>query len=405
MRQALLGFIRLPQGNRVRVSKAFDANGGATFSLGYKYNANDKLIRITYPSGRIVNFLRDAAGRVASVDTNHNGVSATLASNVTLAGFGPLTGFHYGAASSSLPAFSRPVDLSYRPTGLTHTNIVNRQYSYMDGGVAGNNITGITDLITAGKSQTLSYDRLDRLVSATSSGAYGSLVYSPTATPYDGIGNRTTVTTNGVSQTYAYEPEKNRLTSIGNGGPAYSNDPYVGNAVARQLPGGPLQEFGHSPANRFTSITSNGERLATYGYAYDGHRGKKAIGGKTIRYMYGVDDVLLAEIDGSGMVLQEYAYLDGLPIALLVPETGSASTDSDGDGIPDSWELSHGLDPNSTADAAVDSDADGLTNLQEFQRSTDPHNDDTDGDTVLDGQDPAPTSPSWIVPLDTLQRG
>jgi len=57
--------------------------------------------------------------------------------------------------------------------------------------------------------------------------------------------------------------------------------------------------------------------------------------------------------------------------------------DSDGDGLPDWWEMLHfgGLD----WDGAGDLDGDGLTNLQEFQLGTDPANADTDGDGMQDG--------------------
>jgi uncharacterized protein (TIGR02597 family) len=52
--------------------------------------------------------------------------------------------------------------------------------------------------------------------------------------------------------------------------------------------------------------------------------------------------------------------------------TIGASTDSDGDGIPDDFETAFGLNPNSTADASLDLDGDGFTNLQEFIAGTDP---------------------------------
>jgi hypothetical protein len=48
--------------------------------------------------------------------------------------------------------------------------------------------------------------------------------------------------------------------------------------------------------------------------------------------------------------------------------------DADGDGIPNGWEQSHGLDPLNAADANADPDGDGFTNLQEFQAGTDPTN-------------------------------
>jgi hypothetical protein len=49
-------------------------------------------------------------------------------------------------------------------------------------------------------------------------------------------------------------------------------------------------------------------------------------------------------------------------------------TDTDGDGMPDAWELAHGLNPNDLTDAARDDDGDGFSNLQEFLAGTDPAN-------------------------------
>lgn len=46
--------------------------------------------------------------------------------------------------------------------------------------------------------------------------------------------------------------------------------------------------------------------------------------------------------------------------------------DSDGDGIPDSWERKYGLNPLDPEDAHHDLDGDGFTNLEEFQAGTDP---------------------------------
>jgi len=50
----------------------------------------------------------------------------------------------------------------------------------------------------------------------------------------------------------------------------------------------------------------------------------------------------------------------------------ASNVDSDGDGIPDNWEVTYGLNPNSAADANQDADGDGFTNLREFQLGTNP---------------------------------
>jgi hypothetical protein len=61
--------------------------------------------------------------------------------------------------------------------------------------------------------------------------------------------------------------------------------------------------------------------------------------------------------------------------------------DSDDDGLPDGWEVSWGLNPLSSGanEAELDPDEDGLVNLQEWEAKTDPSRSDTDGDSLPDG--------------------
>ncbi len=79
---------------------------------------------------------------------------------------------------------------------------------------------------------------------------------------------------------------------------------------------------------------------------------------------------------------------------------GDYSDDADGDGIDDSLEAWYGFD-----DPQGDLDGDGLTNYEELKEDPYSHPDmvDSDGDGVLDPNDPAPLDPT--VPGDSSDSG
>lgn len=51
---------------------------------------------------------------------------------------------------------------------------------------------------------------------------------------------------------------------------------------------------------------------------------------------------------------------------------GEPYEDTDGDGMPDAWELAHGLDPRDPKDAARDLNGDGYSNIEDFINGLDP---------------------------------
>jgi len=95
---------------------------------------------------------------------------------------------------------------------------------------------------------------------------------------------------------------------------------------------------------------------------------------------------------------QEPAFLDELSLGAQNP----LFADSSGDGIPDAWLISYGLNPHESQ-RDQDPDNDGLTNLQEFLLGTDPTNPDTDGDGISDSMELS----LGLDPLhpDTLELG
>jgi len=50
----------------------------------------------------------------------------------------------------------------------------------------------------------------------------------------------------------------------------------------------------------------------------------------------------------------------------------TSTVDTDGDGLPNWWEIANGLDPN-TSNAGGDPDGDGSSNLLEYQNHTNPN--------------------------------
>ncbi|MBX3358880.1 MAG: hypothetical protein KF745_10675 [Phycisphaeraceae bacterium] len=94
---------------------------------------------------------------------------------------------------------------------------------------------------------------------------------------------------------------------------------------------------------------------------------------------------------------------DGLTDAeeMFIYRTNPSIADTDGDSVPDGWEVSYGFNPLDPTDGSADLDGDGLGNAQEFGLGTDPTQRDTDGDGADDGVEISQHSD----PLDVADGG
>jgi len=252
---------------------------GNTYATGYTYDPAGNILTETYPSGRIVTYTRDSLGRISGITTKQNsGASAvTVASSPSYQPFGPLSGLTFGNGVVLSQAF----DQDYQLTGINAANgattIQNLTNSFDPSG----NITSITDNMTSARSQTVTYDNLNRL--KTAGGIYGAQTYA-----YDGVGNRSSLAVGSTTSSYSYSSNANQIASITN--------------PATPLPAGTT---GTSLYNAFRQRVQKMVIAATTQFTYDeaGH--------------------LLEEANGSGAVQKEYIWLDDMPVA-MVDSTGSS---------------------------------------------------------------------------------
>ncbi|HTT40226.1 MAG TPA: DUF6531 domain-containing protein, partial [Burkholderiales bacterium] len=86
---------------------------GASYTLSYSYDSSGRLSRITYPSGRTLNYGLDALGRIRQIDTSYRGTSQSVVSNVAYQPFGAVVRFSFGNAQG----YGRSYDLDGRVTG------------------------------------------------------------------------------------------------------------------------------------------------------------------------------------------------------------------------------------------------------------------------------------------------
>lgn len=284
-------------------------NGGAVFTTTYDYDLADNVTNIVYPSGHVISYARDSMGRISSVlyQPSVSGTTTTLASSVSYAPFGPLTGLVYGNGLARTNVY----DKDYRVTGIatvgSSTQVQNLAYGYNPV----NNIIAITDNLAAGNNQTFAYDSDYRLTQAV--GNYGLETYA-----YDADGNRVAHVVSGIAETFNYVTNANLLISTVKSGVIRSFSYTAnGNMSGDDRASSTNLAFGYGNRNRYNTLTAGSTTLATYSYNALGERLTKTVGSTTTVYHYDQNHRLIAESLSNGTLIREYVWLNDMPLAQI----------------------------------------------------------------------------------------
>jgi RHS repeat-associated protein len=287
------------------VRKVQSVTGGPNLSLGSTYNGANRMIAMTYPSGAIVTYLRNAKGQITGIDAKPTAAAAqvSLISNATYLPFGPLNTLTFGNSRVLTKAYDQNYDIDKvsdnSPTGLSQDSTVNLM----------GNITAITERTTATANTTrqFAYDNLDRLLSLKN-GATNIQSFT-----YDATGNRlnktlgTTVTTNTIAAT------SHRLTQDGATARTYDAN---GNTTTIGVKG-----YVYDDRNRLRDYKNSGSTVTrTYRYNGKGERVSKVVSATSTSNRYFFYDEaghLLGEYLPNGTRVQEYVWLDDQLIAVL----------------------------------------------------------------------------------------
>ena len=274
----------------------------AAANLIYTYDIADRIVRMTYPSGRIVNYVRDGKGRVTKVTTkaDANSPVVVLASVLTYEPYGVLKSLTYGNGLKLVQDWGTDARLASKSVKRTNGAVVwGASYAYDND----DNIASVTDLTDTTRRVNYAYDDASRLVRAA--GTYGAVQQYDYA--FDANGNRTRYETRAVvgsaspttATDYVLSVGTNRLASIS--GAAARNFAYDGRGnLSTEMRGSVTAVATYDAHGRLTGYARDGE--ATQSNVYNGLEDRVQVtrtttaGSDARQYLY----------DGEGRLLGDY---------------------------------------------------------------------------------------------------
>jgi RHS repeat-associated protein len=317
-------------------SYSFDALGriaseqrtiaGIQKSLSYVYYLDNSVNALTYPSGAVVTYTADAAGRVLSAVDNGNNVQ--YVTNAIYGADNSLTGFvsgYSGSFSGISNNFSynnrlQPVTIS--ATAPNNQTVFSLGYDFHFGNGDNGNVYAITNNRDSSRSQTFTYDALNRLTSAQNAGTdctkttvNNKTEYWGNSYGYDPWGNLTkkTPTKCSAESLNEYADWNNRLHTYSGTDNWYDA---AGNMTHDATTG---LSYTFDAENRIT-----GAGGYTYIYDAEGNRVEKSNGSAGTIY-WSMLPGIMGESDLSGNLQSEYVFFAGERVARKDLPSGAVS--------------------------------------------------------------------------------
>jgi RHS repeat-associated protein len=304
-------------GNVVR--KTQSVTGGSSLQVGSTYSGSGHLTAMTYPSGAIVTYLRNANGQINRIDVKPTATAnqVTLVSNVNYMPFGPRQAITFGNGRLMQMAYDLDYGIDAQNDGVP-----------LDGLYENYTLNAVGELTTVTEStnvtRNFTYDGLSRLTAVKK--VDGSIAESYT---YDASGDRLSKTVENpnspgiyttTSNTYA--PGSHMLTKVGSQIRSYDaagNTKSFGTATTTTL------AFAYNERNRLAEV-SQGVPIRQHLYNGKGERVAKwfpQATGNNLQFVYDEAGHLLGEYNSSGFRVAEYVWMDDTLVGVLRNHDGT----------------------------------------------------------------------------------
>lgn len=312
----IIGYQYDARGNLVEQIRSIDVAGSAKYDdLKYAYDNANQLKRVDYPSSIAVEYQRNAAGQISSIDVSIGTQAPTaFATGITYLPFGPLKNLTWANGVTLLRSYDQDYRLRQQNIGswqATYGYDLNSNIKSIQSGLFGDLLYG--------------YDELDRLTLEEQSSE--RKIYS-----YDAVGNRTKRVSetlnagqllNSSTNVYSFPVDSNRLSKIGS---VDLPSDEAGNLL--KIRAG--RDLEYDTQGRLAKAKYNGSVVAEYRYNAIGQRALKITPTYLYTYFYNPDGQLLGETrySAAGVKLssQYYFWLDNQAIGGIAVRYNSQGT-------------------------------------------------------------------------------